>query len=383
MKKLNVQFVGTIKAVSPLTVTRNAEFAISKTADGRKIDYSTLPRTGTTLDDPAYFPSSSLRGKIRRTAYHHVMRCEQKRLEIPHPFGVDDFYMLVNGMQTRSNVVDTDDADGAEDAILDTKKEAKMMAGTIFHDDLLRTKNPMLSLFGKWMHEGRFKIDNAVPGADDVFVNGSGFRVNDLIRDANELQYLSSSEQDRLKEILDHQIKMIDGSKPVQKQIKEAKKAIVVEKDPDEKKRLSTIIDNLETSISEMKGGVEVIGRPFSGYEAIKPGALMSHRMRLSNGSQLELGFILATLRDLAAEPFVGGHTSQGCGWIAMDYTVKIWEKGEAAPAIIGKIGFNDDGFYADDESGYSVLSDALKAWDTAISEKDSPFDFKQYQITA
>ena len=364
MPRAKITFTGHITTRTPLTVNR---------ADAKKSSSegpSLLPRVGFSLKSPPLFPVTSLKGAIRRTAYK-VCQTAWEKDNPDQPFTIDDFYMLAQGTNTR----------GTGPAGIDPAKDAKANRN-VFSDDQLRDHNPMLSVFGRWGMTGRWGVENAYPGEDSIFVNGAGFRINDYTRPDASSDGMRAEDVERLQEIMTHQAVLIEEGGEITKLLKDAKKAIMNEKDPEEKSRLAKVIDDLEEKQKIIKSGVEVIQRPIAGYEAIKPGTPMKHIMRLQPGSDIELGLMLATLRYFAANPELGGHESHCCGMVDMEYTAKTWQAGQTEATILGKVGFDEDRFYIEDEPGHTLLSDSLKAWDEAIATPGT-FDFKKYQLTA
>jgi len=73
--------------------------------------------------------------------------------------------------------------------------------------------------------------------------------------------------------------------------------------------------------------------------ETVIPGAKYYHYNILKNVASIELGAFLSALKRFSIHPYIGGHSSRGCGRIALNYTITI--NGE----IHGEVAVDDNGF--------------------------------------
>jgi hypothetical protein len=99
--------------------------------------------------------------------------------------------------------------------------------------------------------------------------------------------------------------------------------------------------------------------------------------MRLDCAAPIELGLLLAGLREAARHPLVGGHRNLGCGEIRAEYDVLSWPAEEAKPLLIGSVKFGFDGFFVEGDA----LRNALRQWDRCAKNIFDHFDFERYLI--
>lgn len=372
MNTTTYRFTGHITAVTGLTVTRSGDKFAGKDSDPIQLsaDAGRMPRMGALrADSPVFFPASSLRGAIRRAGRNMIRRAVIRETGNETPWSVDTHYMLTQGVDTTNKI---------------TKEK---VAGKIDLESGLRTANPFLSLFGRWWVPGHLGIDNAIPeNPDCLYVEGRGARSDDFTRDTKQVTFLSPDEAKRLKAIAEDEAKASLTKKDLTAQIKALKKEIVGITDRDEKAELSEQIRALEAQQkkvkSEKKGSEESIQHPFEGFEAIKPGTQMRHRMMVQNGNDLELGLFLACLREFARNPYVGGHRAKNCGEIRGEWKVQCWPEEADAPETLGVVSLSADGFEVHDSDSHTVLSDSLSAWDSAAQAlSDHGIDFERYLL--
>tara|TARA_R100000322_G_scaffold151599_4_gene109014 strand:+ start:286 stop:1134 length:849 start_codon:yes stop_codon:yes gene_type:complete len=276
-----------------------------------------------------------------------IRRAVLKKSENVTPWSVDTHYMLTQGVDTTNKVID------------------EKNQGLIGNEDSLRRDNPFLSLFGRWKLPGHLGIDNAIPETlDCLYVEGRGVRSNDFVRNPGQAQFLTIDDAQRLKRMIEQDGLAAVESGDIDAQIKELRKEIRSLKDPDEKGEVQEQIRALEEQKNSVKaakeGSREVIQRPLEGFEAIIPGTRMKHRMLLQNADQIELGLMLASLREFARSPYVGGHRSLHCGEISASWQVSYWPE-DGDPVVAGEIKLSANGFDIVDEDSEKLLSGAFK----------------------
>lgn len=373
-KRNTFRFVGELTAQSGLAVTRMGETYASPAGSKLRLSNKAqrLPRLGPLREDAqAYFPATSIRGALRRAGRNYLRRQVAKQTGNPTPWSVDTHYMLTQGVDTTNKVGDD-------------KKP-----GTIDEEEALRSENPFLSLFGRWQLPGHVGIDNAIPhSADCVYVEGRGARSNDFVRSPEQVQFLSEDELERLKGVLEDDQLAAKETGDIDEEIKALKVELRKLNDADEKQEVQEQIKAKEALKKDVKaakkGSSESIQRPIEGFEAIVPGTAMTHRMMLQNANDMELGLFLATLREFARSPYVGGHRALHCGEVSGQWIVKTWPEDQPAPVNLGTVKVSSDGFEISDEPVSETLSKALKTWDEAASNlSESGFDFERYLLVA
>jgi CRISPR type IV-associated protein Csf2 len=322
-------------------------------------------------DSPVYFPATSLRGALRRAGRNHIRRAAIRQSETDTPWSVDTHFMLTQGVDTTNQTL------------------SEKTSGTIGLEEELRSANPFLSLFGRWKLPGHLGIDNAIPETENcVYVEGRGARPNDFNRDPGQVQFLNPEEAQRLKRILEQDSLAAKDVKEVDDEIKALKREVAGIRDKDEKAEVNERIKELDARKKEIKsakeGSQETIQRIMEGFEAIVPGTQMNHRMVLQNANELELGLMLATLREFARSPYVGGHRALNCGEVSGQWVVKYWIEDADQPQVAGKVSFSAEGFEISDEPEEKPLTKALSDWDkTVASLSDYGIDFERFLLVA
>lgn len=336
------KFDGELTAISPLAVNRPGDNFVSPRGSEQ---LRRLPRAGIKQDNsPVYFPATTLRRLLRESAYHVVREAVQLIHPGP-PFSLDTHMMLASGIDA-TNRVQQDSADGRVDGELS-----------------LRARNPLLSLFGRWKLAGRLHVGNAVPiDRNCLYVEGAGARHNDFERHPEWMELLPAEDTERLQKLLKNEIvaAVSEGDDVVSSSAK---------------KKSASRKKNANQNSDDEKG--EAIRRPFEGFEAIRAGTAMHHAMRLDCSAMVELGLLLASLREAARRPLVGAHRNVGCGEISGRYDVLSWGKQAEIPHSIGSVQFGFDGFLIE---GYE-LKRALMEWDSKAKNILAHFDFNRYLI--
>lgn len=369
------RFTGHITAVTGLTVTRPDETFASPTNSPFRLSRKAgrLPRMGALREDsPAYFPATTLRGAIRRAGRNMIRRHVIKETGNPTPWSVDTHYMLTQGVDTTNKTL-TEKASGA-----------------IGLETSLRNENPFLSLFGRWKLPGHLGIDNAIPenpeGAECLYVEGRGARSADFERDTSQIEFLSPDEAKKLKRILEQDSLAAQETSSIDIEIKKLKVDFRNALDNDEKTEVKEQIKCLEDRKKAVKsakeGSQESIQRPLEGFEAIKPGTRMHHRMIVQNAPPIELGLFLGCLREFARNPYVGGHRALNCGEINAKWEVQFWPEDSDAPIRAGTVNVSSEGFEISNESPEELLSEALTTWDrTAKALAENGVNFERYLL--
>lgn len=361
MDKQSYLFKGKLTAVSPLQVSyKDAVF-------GRNDPIRRLPRNGPMRDGvPAYFPSTSLRGALRHALHRVIVQACADKETGQAPFTLDQHFMMAQGVDITNRVVN-ESGDGDIDFFTE-----------------LREKNPALSLGGRWKMAGKVGVSPALPvhPSDPIGLFGGGTRTIAFERDESLLETLPESETERLQRVLREQaLAAIDGNE-VKAEIKELTK-LLKKADDDDKEDIKAQIAAQEKRLDAVKDNKEVresIRRPLESYEAFVAGTEFQHRMRLINGTELELGLWLAALREFARQPVLGGKRALGFGEVEACYAVSSWLPDENAPSILGEVSFSDEGFTVTGEH----LKAALAHWDAVRGElSQAGIDFGRYLAKA
>ncbi len=336
---------GHITALEPLTVSMPG-VTPQKGRQGEPTHR--LPRNGTQDSATAYWPATTIRGSLRHAAHRlAILKVRKGQNTGEGPFDLAQHFLLAQGVDIVGDVAEV----GQETLNVNQKLDDG--------DD------PQSELFGYWKRAGKLCVANAYPEdpAHATAFFGGGARCISFERSPNLLNELGAADTDRLTRILTEQSEAseyIQGVKNQQRALRASMKGM---QDAEDRKKVFDQINELDAQITARKDekpeARESIRRPIDGYEAIVAGTQLSHRMTLRGGSELDLGFLLASLRELSRDSHMGGHLNHGCGLTAGQYTVKTWLANEEAPRELGTVSFGPDGF----EMKGEALEAALAVW--------------------
>lgn len=310
MEQQNIFFTGHLMAVQPLA-TASKDLADSRSKDGP----TPVPSFDSAEGLRLYFPATGLRGRLRRASRDVLRRAESARTQVENPFSLEQHYFLTLGGVKGS---------GASDKT------------SVLHEQRFRSSNPLLSLFGAGdagvldFVAGRLNMGNAFaePGVKAMLFSGA--RSDDLYRDRAQLQYLSDgdlnalvrqSEAIRERSKLDGKIESLERT---QRKIKDKTSGEYLDLD----KQISQMKDEQTKVVSEAGGTGMSVGRPLAGWLAIPPGTRLTHKISLARSTQIELGCLLAALREWSDFPYVGAHLAAGCGEISGEWAVWSAQRG-------------------------------------------------------
>ena len=136
----------------------------------------------------------------------------------------------------------------------------------------------------------------------------------------------------------------------------------------------------LEDQIRQIKANKtvarEAIRRPLESFEVFAQGTRFNHKMALVQGTHMELALMLASLREFARDPHLGGKRSLGLGEVSAYWDVSVWEADDDSPQIIGTIKLSGNGF----EITGDRLKVAVELWEKAKNNlPEHNIDFTEY----
>lgn len=350
-------FEGSITAEAPLA-TCSKDLRDREGGDNKPI-----PVPHTTLNDKGerlMYPSTGIRGALRRRARDILRHAVIRATGNPTPFSLDEHYMLTLG---------------------GIKGEGPQERSTVAMEAEWRAKNPLLSLFGAgdagvlgFVH-GRLSVSNAIARDPLQPVIFSGTRTDDFYRDKSQVKYLSPDDVQNL-------IARAKGGKDrssLQAEIKNLTrdmKKLVREGKNEESAALKERIDAMETQVAQVKsdtGATDVpVGMPLAGWQAIPQGCVMDQRILLMRSNKIELGCLLHTLNAFALDPMLGAHYANGHGIVSGEWAVD--EADIHGRHGIGKVSFMPFEPLVINGGGDSTLAQAWKAFDTFLESKDWDF---------
>jgi CRISPR type IV-associated protein Csf2 len=298
---------GTFTAVSPIAIILpGSEDKRTPAGAPRKRMF----RDGLAVET-IYIPPSSLRGRLRHLLTTEVMRLQNAadgRIFTP-----DDYIdTALGGVKDRKT-------DGEDERKLDLKAIRE-----------LRERNPILSLFGSMVSHisGRLMVGDMTPLEPIAPANaGRSVRANPFVRNPTVIGLLDPAcfdEFERLNNLRTAANRAEDEADRLKPQLSRLKRSggAVAE------------VQKMETSIAELTkqseigfkeaGGAVNIQQLLDGYDVVPEGTVMTNRIRLIEGTDVEMTMLLMALDLLAKRPLIGGHTAHGCGEIAGSWRARI-----------------------------------------------------------
>ena len=266
---------------------------------------------GEVIIETAYVPPSSLRGRLRHLLTSELMRLQNAadgRVFTPEAY----ISTALGGVKDRRS-------EGDDDRRVDLKAIKE-----------IREKNPVVSLFGSMVSKipGRLMVSDITPVAPvEPALTGRSVRANPFVRNPAIIQLLDPARFDEFTQLNDLRTaanRAEDEAERLQIQLRGKKRAGAVAEE----------VQAVEVKIAELKkaaeegfkdaGGAVNIQQLLDGYEVIPEGTVMTNRIRLIEGADIEMQLLLLALDLLAKRPLIGGHTSHGCGEIAGSWRARI-----------------------------------------------------------
>lgn len=272
------------------------------------------------------FPSTGIRGKLRRSL-RDLFR--EKLIELtgnPKPLSLDQHYMLTLG-----GVKDDSDSDKA----------------TIAMEAEYREKNPLISMFGAGAAgnlgfvTGRLQVSNAICVEAQEPLRFSGARSDDLYRDTQQINFLTDADVQGLIQRAEgnrNASKIRAEIRLAEKKVKELKKKGPPEELASASKNLDALKSKLDKVLDDSGASSVSVGMPLSGWQAIPPGSVMEHKMTLTQSTPIELGALMATLEQFSLHPILGAHYANGCGEVQGRWDV--YRAARGGKQLLGTIGF-------------------------------------------
>lgn len=341
MKNNVIHLTGHITAVQPYTSatpgmkpeTKNGPMPVTKLKNGNDYVLAML--------------SSSIKGGLRRAAADLGMIYHQERDGVEKPLTLNDHkFNRIGGVKGKG------DSDRVKPQEFDE----------------IQKSHPLIALFGSGQPflSGLLTIESAyashaIPQVVD------GVRSNDFIRNPELLSTLSSED---ITEFLKDTGDTAESSK-----IKADIKALYSKRS---KSSDQGAIDKTNKDIDDLNVKLTALNKvstqlPLPGYESIPADTSLSHNIKLrqKNDDLVNFGFFLTTLDYFSYSPLLGGKISNGCGEVAMKYTVTRTGYGQDTEEL-GEITLNP---YHGVELSGDYLKSALSAYQDAA--KEGSFEFK------
>lgn len=261
--------------------------------------------------ETVYVPPSSLRGRLR-----HLLTTELMRLQNAadgRVFAPEDYIdTALGGVKDRK-------AEGEDDRRVDLKAIRE-----------IRERNPVVSMFGSMVSRvaGRLVVGDMTPVEPIAPIStGRSVRANPFVRNPAVIELLDTARFDefvRLNDLRTAANREEDEAQRLQRRLGARKRAGA---EAEEVRGIEAQIVDLKKRYDagfEAAGGAVNIQQLLDGYDVIPEGTVMTNRIRLIEGTEVEIVLLLLALDLLAKRPLIGGHTAHGCGEIAGAWRIRL-----------------------------------------------------------
>jgi len=356
MQRKNYVINAVLKAVTTLNV--------NEPDTARKIGGANINVIPTAIVDGevhSCIPGSSFRGALRRHAVEVLIQSLKAKYGDKPQFDLQQFYWHTIGGVRLSN----------DDAGNEFKGIAEVAPFTLVEN--VRRRNPLMSLFGTFDPapiSGHIQVANAICTTpqrvkqDDRYTTNvdrrSGVRADELRRSASVAEMLTPDAVDeweastagaRQAAALRRKIEDLTIQMRKAKKKSESTSAFEAEIKSLEKER--------ETLIKESAGSSVSVQQLLGVTEYIPQGSEMNQRIRVMDTNDIEMGLLLATLRNFADRPLIGGKLNLGAGEVSVQWDIKDIQSRQVVAVVSAGI---DDGFVVHD--GHAYVTDCINAWE-------------------
>lgn len=347
---------GTLTAVTPIAII------VPGSEDGRTpagAPRKRLLRDGI-VTETVYVPPSSLRGRLRHLLTSEVMRLQHEA--DGRVFRPEDYIdTALGGVKDRK-------AEGEDDRRVDLKAIRET-----------RARNPVVSLFGSMASgiSGRLMVGDMTPSEPIAPAStGRSVRANPFVRNPAILDLLDRARFEEFTRLNDRRTQANrdeDKAKRLEQQLRGKKRAgsDLAEVAALEEER-AALLAKAKAGFAEAGGAVN-IQQPLPGYDVIPEGSVMTNRIRLIEGTEVEMALLLLALDLLAKRPLIGGHTAHGCGEIAGSWRARLQDADGLAEAGILRL----EPFAGLEIDNASPMLRRAQARAAAFAQEATDFDFR------
>lgn len=349
-------FTGHIFADEPLSTCSKD----LKDREGEKNKPTPIPYQQTSSGPVYYFPSSGIRGSLRRAAASVVLDKTIERTGEQKPFSLDEHYAMVLG--------------GVKGSEIQERFGITLVEGVL-------AKNPLLAVFGAGdggvlgFVEGKLAVGSAYcePGVEPVVFSGA--RTDEFFRSPDRVKYLSDDDLSALvgRSIANRESslakKEVDGLTAEMKKIARSTEDADIARVAAIKEQIASIEEARDKSLKDAGAKSVSVGLTLAGYKAIPRGEKLEHTLKLFRANEIELGLLLATLQRFALEPILGAHSANGLGTVSACWSVR--QVNTTGVTELGSVSFDP---FANLNIKGEVLRGALAAFNDFIL--NGPADF-------
>lgn len=350
MDKERIVFNLTLKAESEIAVSPiDSELPGDESSKNGKNPPRRLPRIRPTLNAMAYLPSSTLRHMIRKNAFLSLV---DLGITLPSK----SVLVLAKGYVSQEI---------SESAAKKKEKNRASTKAEWLAEMEIRKANPFIDLFGYGLgFPGTLAVGHAFPVVENekyesvigLYNRGVRMPLSD-----EEIMGISESDQETYFRILE----LLGGAAEEKKAEKKKSRQAKQRQESIEAGRVNPeVVNNLPEEEEKEKKKETQLQNPYPPYEAFNPGVQFDWRIEIRRASKEKVGFVLAALERISADPVVGAHAANGAGRISI--TGDIYRMSPGEKIIEGKISLGD-GFF-DVSGNYAGI---LSEWREIILSRD------------
>lgn len=263
-----------VKTVSPVAIIEGSETLIGKTVTKIKKE-AVFNEEENKIDYIPYIPANGFRGILRRYASKRLIEAVKSNTQ-EKSFNDRDLHSMLSGSGTNDQPL--------------TYKEL----------EIIREKNPILSLFGTGLLlGGKLNITSMIPNKDIDNRN--------LVRVANYTKVDDILQKSRFATLF------------TKEQIKEWENIVLENTVARSEQRKQKELAKESGEVVETKVKKETVQHYF-GKEYIPSGVILNSSIKINNPTKLELGALITALIDFANDGVIG--SSRNIGFGVIDFTV-------------------------------------------------------------
>lgn len=327
----NYVFTGKLTAEGPLSTSLPA---LKPAKKGRTTPPMPIPRIGNRM----YMPGAAIKGLLRQ--HGSMTMVEAYKQYTGGAIDLMSYYINTKG--------------GVKDASSEGLVPLELV-------QTFRQQNPVVSLHGAstpWI-TGKLLVTDAIADDDRLeALQVSGVRKDDLRNPIHRAAMVEFLDAGALEEWSEMVTEGRDTSLLKKELAANQKKLKGMDPESKEAQDLSAEIEGQKNAT---EGAVPVL-LPLPGYEAIPPGAQLSQKIVLRQGTLIELGVLLQSLDRWAKEsPVLGAHAATGGGQFNAQWTVSDGINPIGTVSFIPWAGINIEG---------TVLREALVAANEFLADK-------------
>lgn len=322
------KFKGFIKTIQPIYVDTPKQRGLPINVDGAR-----------------FVPASTIRGALRHSAHNVASMYLASKGEL---LDLESHFALAIGYDLNHKAGPTN-----------------TVAECGYYFKGIREKNAFISLFGRWMLSSRLGVGNAFSKDPDAIIESSPmYRQNFFEKKPDLISLLDVPSIESLESILMSSSKNYNGDTlevaKIQKKIKEYRMKINSNSMPMMNDMYKSQIEAFEAELASIlrSNKTKQISKEVDSIEMFKSGIKLQHEMSVKNVSVNEFQTMIFAIYALSLNPYIGARFSTGLGQIEAEWEIHKFNIFNVSSELIGKVGFNESGFYAEINDQKYCLSD-------------------------